>query len=85
MRIWKDQADEVIIIMALLLQCLPDKGVLYHTNLVEIVCMEAERHALQDKGISGTVIRICLAASCNTTSAVLWQMGEFCQLVSWSW
>ena len=34
-------------------QCLPGKGMLYHTNLPEAVSMEAERRALQDKGISG--------------------------------
>ena len=40
----------------LLSQHLPDKDVLYHTKLFEIVNVEAKWHVLQDKGISGIAI-----------------------------
>ena len=51
-------------------QHLPNKSVLYHTDQFEIVSVEAEQHALQDKSISGIAIRTSLNAACDTIQIV---------------
>ena len=66
--------------MDLLSQHLTNKGMLYNTDLPE-VSVEAEWHALQDKGISGTAFRTSLAASCDTTQAVYY--GTWESFVNW--
>ena len=53
-----------------------DKGMLSCTDLPEATGVEAQRHILQDKGISGTAFRISLFASCDTTEAVYYGSWE---------
>ena len=100
----------------LLSQCLPDKGVRYHTNLVTLQLMawkcvlyhtnlvtlqltawkrvlyhtnlvtpvdsmEAEWHALQDKGFSDAAIRTILAATRDTSQKVY--NGRWDSFASW--
>ena len=56
----------------LLSQCLPDKGVLYYTDLdtLPVDGVEAEWCALQDKDISDAAIRTIFSASRDTSRKV---------------
>ena len=62
---------------------LPDKGVLYHTILVEMVGMEAEQQTLQDKDILGIATKASLAASCIIPQVIGRQESLSASITKW--